>query len=600
MARKLGSVLAASCLTLLAGSAGAQQLRFTKTTTGGLAVTGNTLGLSKALDQNGPGTRDSIGTFIALDPTSVDNVPLNSSNPWPTGTTWDWTKNGSTNTLSLPAGATVEYAELIWAGSHQYVTDVSAHLGTAVTLRAGGASVSVLPSTATALTIAQQSTTGFFANYYMRSADVTSFVASQGAGAYTVSGVPATEDTTINSLNAAGWTLVVAYTASASPARNISIFVGGSFVDENSQQDYTFSGFCTPPAGPVEGTAIVTALEGDANLTGDQLLIGQTTGGSFVNLSAPNNPANNFFASQINGASGQLDTGGSFGTVNHNAAGGVNVSGARQGWDLTTVQLSSADGKLANGQTSAVLRNITTGDSYVPVLGAFTIDVTAPDFSDGSSLLTSTQVVSDGDTFTVTAVIKNSGDVPADIEFVMPLDSGLSLAGYTTDGNSGDIGGQAVSGGMLSTGVAAGTIASGQSRTVVLTLDVVGPPATGSDFPVEVSWNYSYVSCVGQPAISAVWPMPSAKVSYEAAAPDAGAGGAGNAGGAGGSAGAGASAASGGAAASGGGGGKGVPDSGDDGSCACSAPGAGRSTGASLLAGLGMLLGLWRTRRRRG
>ena len=30
-------------------------------------------------------------------------------------------------------------------------------------------------------------------------------------------------------------------------------FVGGSFVDEDSVQDYTVSGFCAPPYGVVEG-----------------------------------------------------------------------------------------------------------------------------------------------------------------------------------------------------------------------------------------------------------------------------------------------------------------------------------------------------------
>ncbi len=374
MSRALGTALMVSLVSLFSAGAHAQTLRFSKTTTGGLVATGNTLGLSKDLNLNGPGTRDSIGTFIALDTTSVDNVPANASNPWPTGTTWDWTKNGSNNVLKVPSDSVIEYAELIWAGSDNYATDVTGFLSTPVALTADGVSIAVTPAPATALTIAQTSTTGFLANYYMRSAEVTSFVAGHGATTYTVSGVPATEDTTINSLNAAGWTLVVAYTNSSSPVRNISIFVGGSFVDEDSQQDYTFNGFCAPPVGAVGGSAIVSTLEGDANLVGDQLLIGQTSGGTFANLSAPNNPASNFFASQINDQSGKLDTGGSFGTVNHDAITGVNVIGGRQSWDLTTVELSSAQNQLVNGQTSAVLRTITTGDSYVPVLAAFSIE----------------------------------------------------------------------------------------------------------------------------------------------------------------------------------------------------------------------------------
>ena len=79
-----------------------------------------------------------------------------------------------------------------------------------------------------------------------------------------VSGVPATQDTLINSLNAAGWTLVVAYRDSTERIHNLTIFVGGSFVDEDSTEDYDFAGFCTPPSGPFDGHAVVSALEGDA------------------------------------------------------------------------------------------------------------------------------------------------------------------------------------------------------------------------------------------------------------------------------------------------------------------------------------------------
>ena len=40
--------------------------------------------------------------------------------------------------------------------------------------------------------------------------------------------------------------------------------------------------------------------------------------------------------------------------------------------------MSSSAGQLVAGQTSAVLRTITTGDSYMPTLAAFQIDVNAP------------------------------------------------------------------------------------------------------------------------------------------------------------------------------------------------------------------------------
>jgi hypothetical protein len=117
-----------------------------------------------------------------------------------------------------------------------------------------------------------------------------------------VTGVPATQDTNINSLNAAGWTLVVVYRDETAPIRNLSVFVGGSFVDEDSQQDYTVSGFCAPPAGEITGTAIVSTIEGDAKPHRGSALIAPTAADAFVQLSGPNNPADNFFCSQLNDA----------------------------------------------------------------------------------------------------------------------------------------------------------------------------------------------------------------------------------------------------------------------------------------------------------
>lgn len=475
----------------------AQVLRFSTTASGKIIGTGNTLGLSKDTSANGPGVRDSIGTFVSLG-AGADTVPLDFLNPWPSGTTNDWTQNGSTAVLDIPVEGEVLYAELIWGGSTNYVEDVTPNLGTPVTLTMGGATLSVSPSGATGLTIAQTSTQGFAANYYMRSADVTSFVVANGSGTYAVSGVPATQNEGINSLNAAGWTLVVAVHDSSEPIRNLSIFVGGSFVDEDSQQDYSVSGFCTPPAGPFNGHVVTSAIEGDANLVGDQLLIAPTAAGPFVNLDGPNNPSDNFFCSQINGADGLVDTNGSFGTANHNAALGVNVIGGRQGWDVTTLDISSAAGQLTNGQTSAVLRTITTGDSYVPTLAALAIDVNAPDFTSANSVMGSNvNHAGIGDSIALTLDLANTGLVTAQgVKLRLPIDPALSLTSFTMDGASGDIHGNPVDVAALGTGVDAGDLAAGQTRHVVIELLVASAPSVPS-FSFEASWDYEFQVCTG-------------------------------------------------------------------------------------------------------
>lgn len=507
----------ASAVLTLAPTAEAQVLRFSKTAAGAIASTGNTLGLAKASNSNGPGTSNSIGTFIALDPNAVDDMPVSSASPWGKGTTADWTKNGSTGNLAVPAGAEVLYAELVWGGSYNYGGETlsAAQLNTPVTITANGDSITVMPDSATAVTVAEQSMAGFAANYYLRSGEVTEFINKHRGAMYTVSGVPGTQNEKINSLNAAGWQLVAAYRYSKLPVlRNLSIFVGGSFVDEDSEQDYTLEGFCAPGSGPVEGRVTISALEGDADLVGDQLLIGATQNGDFVKLSGVNNPEDNFFCSQVNGADGQIDTTGSFGDKNHDAFGGKNLSGGRQGWDTTTIPLSDAAGHLSNGQTSAVIRTITTGDSYMPTMVAMELDVKSPDFTDSQTKANKSQVQI-GDTFEVTATLSNTGEAAASaLTFKLPAEVGVELVDYATEGVAGDANGKTVTGKDLAVGVPAGKIEPGETRTITMRFEVTGAPENGTEFVFEPQWDHSFVVCAGDLPMSDTHTPPSANVSY--------------------------------------------------------------------------------------
>ena len=82
--------------------------RFSTTTNGALAITGNTLGLSKISNQNRAGTIGAIGAFITT------NTALQVTS-FPAGTTLNYTQNSSTALLNIPAGSTILYAELVWA-----------------------------------------------------------------------------------------------------------------------------------------------------------------------------------------------------------------------------------------------------------------------------------------------------------------------------------------------------------------------------------------------------------------------------------------------------------------------------------------------------
>lgn len=74
---------------------------------------------------------------------------------------------------------------------------------------------------------------------------------------------------------------------------------------------------------------------------------------------------------QINSSDGTLNTLGTFGNRNANAAAGTNTSACRQGWDITAVDVSAL---LEPGMTTAVARFTTAGDLYVPNCLAMQID----------------------------------------------------------------------------------------------------------------------------------------------------------------------------------------------------------------------------------
>lgn len=490
--------LALLLASLMGSEARAQEVRYHEIGQQSLVITGNTLGLSKALNSNCQGTEDSIGAFIAHGSTGVDSSPACAGTPYPQGTTSDWTQNASAAVLDLPANVLVRYAELIWGGSYKYGSeDVTAHLNTQVTLRHGsGASISVTPDPTSAVTLSAVSPMGFAINYYLRSADVTAFVTQYGGGTFIVSGVPATQDWNINQLNAAGWSLVVAYEDDTLPRRAVIIYTGLGWLDENDSQDFTLPGMCTPLSGPVSGRILIAALEGDANRTGDQALIGGS-GMTFTNLSGVNNPANNFFGSQLNDMTGALDTRGTFGSVNHNAVSGVNVSGGRQGWDVTTVGLTSTAGHLGNAQETAILRVTTTGDSLLPALAALEVDQ-APSPMSLDAQVTPTEVEV-GDLVTVTATLDNTSGLGAAENIVLRhlLPTGMSLTSFAINGVPGDHQGNPVGTAELAAGVSAGSVPAGQEKTVVYTVRVDAPP-TGSapaSFRSALTVTYSFDLC---------------------------------------------------------------------------------------------------------
>ena len=437
--------------------------RFSTTTNGALAITGNTLGLSKISNQNRAGTIGAIGTFITIN--TALQVPS-----FPAGTTLSYTQNSSTAILNIPAGSTILYAELVWGGNYlsrdQNITSV---LGNPVSFTTPVSTYSITPSAVTASNQTFVSGSVTF-GFYTRSADVTSLVQAGGSGSYTTGSVPGLVDpldASNGAINSSGWTLIVAYQNGSLPARNLTIYVAGNRVSvETGSADVSVSGFLTPAGGPVSGRLFISSTEGDADLTGDQALFGPNFS-SLNALSGPNNAVNNFFGSQVNNAAGNLDTTGTFGTRNQSASTSTNISAGRQGWDITSIDISPY---LTNSQVSAAIRLTTNGDAYMLNTVGLQININSPNIQATKSVNKSVAAI--GDVLTYTVTIPNTGLLPANnVIFIDSLPNGTSFIPGTVTVDS-----IPQTNANPAAGISLGTINNNASRTVTFQATVVSLP----------------------------------------------------------------------------------------------------------------------------
>ncbi|QJD83016.1 DUF11 domain-containing protein [Cohnella herbarum] len=466
--------------------------RFFLNDNGAITYTGNTLGLSRSNTVAVPGTVDSIGAFVTTDTTMTFGA-------YPAGTTSSFDLNSATAVLQIPAGSTVLYAELIWGGTYiNNGVDNSAFINDDVQFTTPMATFSVSPDTDTAFQVLLSNSPPFPPAFaYVRSADVTSLVQAGGAGSYTTGSVVGTIVVPDPTSNHAGWTLAVVYHNASLPLRNLSIRVGADVIQSTSGPVTTVvNGFATPFAGALNGRALISAQEGDANKTGDQALFGPTLA-TLTTLSGPNNFVDNFFASQINQDDGTLDTSGTFGLRNQiNGEPGTNIIGGRQGWDITNVDVSST---LLNAQTDAVFQLETNGDGYLVNSIGLQFDIATPILSIVKSTPTISAVVGDVVTYSVT--IKNTGIVDAtNAVFTDNIDPEATfVTGSVT------VNGSPVMNVDPATGVPLGTVSPNQTIVVTFQYTVASLPNDG-EITDQSFVAFDFVPTPGSPVISTFLP----------------------------------------------------------------------------------------------
>jgi hypothetical protein len=440
-------------------------LRFNTNTNGGLVFTGNSLCLSEQSASHG-----SCGTFITTNTTLIDDLYV----PLTYGTTDQWQENSSTSQLVIPDGAEVLYAELIWGGSYRYLeTDLTPQLDNPITLRTKLGEYTVNPDPETGGNITSS-------NSYVRSSDVTQIIQESGSSAITVGGVPGLIIKNNPYNNYVGYTLAVAYRDDTEQARNLSIFVGAEQVGADQFTNAAeVSGFSTPSSGDVNGRLFVSAGEGDSMYSGDQMRFGANPT-NLAQLQGSNNDQSNFFSSQVNDVNGQLDQSGTFGS-NNQQPGSSNVSAVRQGWDVTSVDISE---HLSNNQTTAYAQGTSSGDSYVINALGMQIDINSAYPEVGLSLVGTPTVCVD-EIITYQINVENTGTARSNATIV----SELEMEGGEVNFGSVEVDSTPMSG--VAGSIDLGPLEPGESKIITYEVTLTEVPQGGLyENSVTISYNY--------------------------------------------------------------------------------------------------------------
>jgi uncharacterized repeat protein (TIGR01451 family) len=386
------------------------------------------------------------------------------------------TLNSSRADLNLPAGSTVLFAGLYWSGS---AANNDPNKDKVKLLGPGDAAY--VQQTATTTDIDNPSAAGATGIYYQSFKDITSLVQTKGNGSYWVGDVAST----VSSNTYAGWSMVVVLQNSVYPVRNLSVFDGFGKVSTATTADSTLDipigPFLTPPGGTVNASVGFVAWEGDATITGDKALFKNgtapagTPNSAFTTLADATSTANDFFNSSI--------------TKN-----GVNIA-SRFPNDVNNLGVDidqlAIPGLLPNGATNATIRLTTAGDTILPGVVTFAVDLYTPSFP----------------TITKTAVDLNGGTtVPGDIvEYSITMtNTGLDPAINTVFTDVMPVNTTYVPGSLSSpSGVVVGTYNAG-TNTISANVGTGASSAAGGTMNPNESFTIKFRVTVGAPAAGTV------------------------------------------------------------------------------------------------
>ncbi len=246
------------------------------------------------------------------------------------------------------------------------------------------------------------------ANMYAAYADVTDFVRTKGLGTYTVADMALTEGNGGAVGYYGGWALIVVYKNSKMKWRDVTIFDGYAFVEEDANGDWQehiidVQGYQAAQNGDISVKIGIVAGEGDRGIGGnngqrDALYI-QRDNNTWMALNHAENDVDNFFVSSI------ITQGNRTPNLYNNT-----------GLDIVSINIDNTNNAvIGNSDTETKLRYGTNQDTYALLALAMSIDAFIPEASALNEVANITGgapvtgPVLPGEQITYTIEIKNQG-----------------------------------------------------------------------------------------------------------------------------------------------------------------------------------------------
>lgn len=285
------------------------------------------------------------------------------------------TFNSSSANLVMPAGTnTIKFARLYWGGRINSGMGANDNVNLrSVKLRKGTSGA--YTSLTTASSLIDKALVSGSDSAYQSFIDVTSFIAANGSGTYTVANITTATGNITGGGYFGGWSIVVVYENTSLPFSSVRVYDGFIQVyngGSSTNQSINLSGLNVPSTPLQSSDAYMTAMawEGDANLAASS----GAPAGDYIKLNGflvgdgtrPNaaNPATNMWN----------------GTISKN---GVHVTTKnpdfknQMGIDIDEVEVGTNYG-ISASTTNVTVEFGTEADQYFPSLFAFTLRTKDP------------------------------------------------------------------------------------------------------------------------------------------------------------------------------------------------------------------------------